>query len=205
MAVSRFVSWFSPAAGNAGRWAACLVGQNKMFIDKNTGRIELPNGLVITPELDKAGFENSAHFVQASPYAHGTLPFQWYRFDGGQIDGHFLYINLCFYSVVLVDFHVSASLYPPGQSTWENWSLESESQTKAFHDHLLQNELGKPHKRVSMPVRQNQPTLDYHLEYNYKWGSVWSGYDSRAGSSSIIVRYGTRLRDAQNDYRVKNA
>jgi hypothetical protein len=176
-----------------------------MFIDKNTGSIELPNGLVITTELDKAGFENSAQFSQATPYDYGTLPFQWYRFDSGQIDGHILHVNLCFYSDVLVDFSVSADFYPLNQRTWKNFSLEIESQTKAFHDDLLHKNLGKPHKKVSVPLGQNQPILDYRIEYSYKWGSVWSQYDSRAGFSSIGVRYGSRLSDAQTDYQKKRA
>jgi hypothetical protein len=176
-----------------------------MFIDKNTGTIQLPNGLVISAELDKAGFENSVCFVQATPYDYGTLPFQWYRFSGGQLDGHALNVNICFYADVLVDFSASADFYDPKPSTWENFSLEIESQAKAFHDQLLQNELGKPHKRVSLPLGQNQPVLDYHIEYSYRWGSIWSAYDSRAGSSSIGIRYGSRLKDAQNNYRKKKA
>ena len=174
-----------------------------MFIDKNSGTLELPNGLVMTTELNKAGFENSDCFSQATAYDHGTLPFQWYRFEGGQLNGHFLNVNLCFYSDVLTNFHISANFYQPETRDWEDISLEIESQAKTFHDQLLQNELGKPHKRISLPLRQNQPILDYRIEYNYKWGSVWSEYDSRAGSSLIGIGYGSRLKDAQDNYQMK--
>ena len=176
-----------------------------MFINKNTGTIELPNGLVVTTELDKAGFENSVHFSQATLYDCGTLPFQWFRLDGGQLDGHSLNVNMCFYSEELVSFSLSANFYPTNPARWKNFSFELESQTKAFHDQLLRNQLGKPHRRISRPVDQNQPVLDYCVEYRYKWGTVWSGYDAREGSSSIIVGYGSRLKDAQDRYRMKKA
>ncbi len=176
-----------------------------MFIDKNTGTIEFPNGLAITTELDKAGFENSAYFGRATPYDHGTLPFQWYSLDGGQVDGRILGVRICFYSNLLVSVEANASFYQPSQEKWENFSFEIESQAKAFHDELLRNQLGKPHKRISRPVGQNQPVLDYCIEYRYKWGTVWSGYDERGGSSSIIIGYGSRLKDAQDHYRMKKA
>jgi len=174
-----------------------------MFIDKNTGTITFPNGLMITTELAKAGFEKSAYFDQATPYDHGTLPFQWYWLHVGQLDGHVLSARMCFYSDRLVVVEVTADFYSPNQEKWANFSYEIESQTKAFYDQLLRNQLGKPHKRVSLPLGQNQPVLDYRLEYRYKWGTVWSSYDSRAASSSIGIRYGSRLEDAQNDYRTK--
>ena len=139
-----------------------------MFIDKNTGTIRLPNGLVITTDLDKTGFENSVYFGQATPYDYGTLPFQWYRLNGGQLNEHVLHVNLCFYDDVLVDFSVRADFYHPKPSTWKNFSFDIESQSKAFHDQLLQDDLGKPHKRVLVPVGQNQPVLDYRIEYSYK-------------------------------------
>ena len=180
-----------------------LEPPNTVLIDKNTGTIQLTSGLVITTELNKAGIENSVYFGQATPYDYGTLPFRWYRFNGGQLDRHGLNVNICFYADVLVDFSICADFYQSLPRKWENISLEVESQSKAFHDQLLQNELGKPHKTVSLPLGQNQPILDYRIEYSYKWGSVSSAYDSRAGSSSISIRYGSRLKDAQNDYRKK--
>jgi hypothetical protein len=173
------------------------------MIDNNTGTIKLPSGLVITADLDKTGFEKSVHFSEATPYDYGTLPFQWFRFEGGQLDGYILKVNLCFYDTVLVDFNIRANFVQAKPQTWADFSPETEGKIKAFHDQLLQNDLGKPHKRISFPSGQNQPILDYRIEYNYPWGSVWSSYDSRGGFSSIGVRYGSRLTDAQEDYRKK--
>jgi len=176
-----------------------------MFIDKDTGTIKLPNGLVITTELNKSGFEDSTYFSQATPYDYGTMPFQWYRLEGGQLDGHILNVNICFYSEVLVDFRVSANFYKPNSRTWEDFSLETEGQSKTFHDELLQKILGSPHKKISLPSGKNRSVLDYRLDYRYKWGIVWSVHDSRGGSTYIGVRYGSRLKDAQENYRAKRA
>jgi len=61
-----------------------------MFMDKNTGRIELPNGLVVIIVSDKAGFENLVCFSQATLYDYGALSFQWYRLDGTQLSASFM-------------------------------------------------------------------------------------------------------------------
>ncbi|MBN1428685.1 MAG: hypothetical protein JXB07_09880 [Anaerolineae bacterium] len=174
-----------------------------MLIDQSTGTINFPNGLVVTTELDKRGFENSASFGRATPYDHGTLPFQWFELEGGQVDGQILGVRICFYSDLLVIVNVGTSFYQPNQGKWDNFSFEVESKTKSFHDQLLRNQLGEPHKTISRPVGQNQPALDYCIEYHYGWGTVWSGYDGRAGSSSIVIGYGSRLKDAQDHYRMK--
>jgi hypothetical protein len=171
-----------------------------MFIDKDSGKIELSNGLFITAELNKLGFEGSPYFSQAVPYDYGTLPFQWYRLECGQQDGHVLYVNLCFYSEVLVSLHASVNLHPSDTSKWEDFSLEIQSQTKLFHDKLLQDILGKPHRKIT-GTGESFHGLDYAVEYSYKWGKVWSGYDGKSGSSSIVVLYGSRLENAQKDYR----
>ena len=164
----------------------------------------IPNGLVITTEWTKTEFENSLYFRGARPYDHGTLPFQWFRLAAGLLEGHELWIQLCFYKDVLASFHASVNFYPTNAAGWENFSLEIESQSKAFHDRLLQNQLGKPHQRISSPTSEDHPILDTSIEYHYKWGTVWSGYDSRGGSSSIVIQYGSRLEDAQKDYRAKS-
>lgn len=174
--------------------------KSTMFIDKDTGKVTLPNGLVVTTELSKSGFEGLPHFSQAAPYDYGTLPFQWYRLKGGQQDGHDLNVNLCFYSEDLVSFHVSTNFHPTDPPRWEDFSLETQSQSKLFHDKLLQETLGRPHKTLSV-TGENYPGLDYAVEYSYKWGKVWSGYDGKSGSSSIVVLYGSRLEYAQEDYR----
>lgn len=178
-----------------------------MFIDKDTGKIELPNGLAITTELTKSEFEGSSYFGQATPYDGGTLPFQWYRLEGGQSEGHILYVNLCFYSEDLVSFHASANFHPTDPSKWEDFSFEIQSQTKLFHDKLLHEILGRPHKKLSRPG-ENHQGLIYVIEYSYEWGKVWSGYDGKSESSSIRILYGSRLENAlencRNNFKSKN-
>jgi len=170
-----------------------------MFIDKETGKIKLPSGLVITAELSKSEFEASAFFNQATPYDYGTLPFQWYKFEGGLVEEHILHIHLCFYSENIVSFHTSVNLHSTNPPKWEDWSLEAESQQKLFHDKLLQSILGNPHKKLR--TLEKYVGLNYAVQYSYNWGKVWSGYDEKSGSSSIIVSYGSRLENALEDYR----
>ena len=174
-----------------------------MFIDQDTGRIELPNGFVVTPALDKSGFKGSAFFHLATPYDYGTPPFQWYRLEGGQLDGHMLTISLCFYGKTLVSVHASINLYPTTPPRWEDGTIEIQSEEKRFLDTLLLDALGDPHERVPTPG-DSDLGLDYALSYSYPWGNVWSGYDGRAGFASIVVTYGSRLEDAQQDYRKRS-
>ena len=169
-----------------------------MFIDKDTGKIDLPNGLTLTPESNKSEFEGSDCFHQATPFDYGTLPFQWYRLDAGQLDGYTLKILLCFYLEELVIFQAGVNFHPTNPAKWEDWSLEIQSKENLFHEKLLKNILGDPHEIISSGT--DYPGLEYNIKYSYKWGKVWSGYDSRAGSSSIVIRYGSRLENAQKHY-----
>jgi hypothetical protein len=172
-----------------------------MIIDKNSGLIELPNGLVITTELVKSDFEESTYGKQAQPYDRGTFPFQWYRLTGGILDVHEIGLDLCFYKEELVMFNACVNFYPVDAKDWRGYSLEIESQTKQFHDKLLRNILGSPHEKFPIPEHSYDLRVGDNLAYHYKWGSVWSGYDGFSGNSSIVVRYGSRLEDAQNDYQ----
>ena len=176
-----------------------------MFIDKNTGTIELPNGLVISTEFSRIDFENSVFFSEATPYDYGTPPFQWYRLNGGQLDGHMLNINLCFSHDVLEKFSTSANFSQSNPRKWENFSLDNERQSKAFHDQLLQKLFGDPHKKTLMHDGVNQPGLEYRFDYYFKWGQVWSLYDSRIGSADIGVKYKPKYIDRHTDYFIKKA
>jgi hypothetical protein len=180
----------------------------KMLIDKDSGAIHLPNDFVISPGLEQAGFRASACFKQASSYDANTLPFIHYRFDGGTLDGHPLNVNLCFYGELLVETSLSANFYPPASKGWENYSPEIEYRTKDFHDELLRQALGEPAWKIPwarwLSLSSKSATARGPLEYHYHWGSVWSVYDEKSGSSFIGVTYGSRLRDAQDDYLRRN-
>ncbi|MEZ4769523.1 MAG: hypothetical protein R2844_13975 [Caldilineales bacterium] len=142
-----------------------------MFIDKDAGRIELPNGLVITSALDRSGFEGSVFFHLVTPYDYGTPPFQLYRLEGGQLDGHMLTISVCSYGETLVSVHPSINFYPTTQPRWEDGTVEIQGQEKRFLDTLLLDALGDPHERVPTPG-DSALGPDYALSYSYLWGNV---------------------------------
>lgn len=54
--------------------------------------------------------------------------------------------------------------------SWDNWSESEELEKKANHDEWLLRNIGKP-------------------PYQYNWGQIGSYYDSKSGSSMIVIRY----------------
>ena len=66
---------------------------------------------------------------------------------------------------------VSLSInHPKFGSSWEEWSEKKELERKQANDQWLTDGGLIPGK-------------------NYSWGSVWSEYDPKSGSSMIVIRY----------------
>jgi hypothetical protein len=55
-------------------------------------------------------------------------------------------------------------------SSWADWSEEKERQRKQIHGHWLR-------------------ALTGHASHVYTWGEIWSGFDPKSGSSSIVIQY----------------
>jgi hypothetical protein len=175
-----------------------------MFIDKNNGNVTLPSGFVIHVDLTQSLFRQSPCFKNANVKDYGTLPFIHYSFKTEYFEGKPLRISLCFYGELLINVEMIIDLYPPGPKTWENYSLDTEACIKVFHDDLLKQILGKPHKKRDCKWEKwpaQQMPLRYSLEYKYSWGAVHSGHDNKGGSTGIIVSYGNRNQESNDDYR----
>jgi len=176
----------------------------QFLIDPTDGALALPNGNTISPTLTQTEFREGPVFQAASPHDYGTHPWIHFNFKGGLVEGKPLLVSLCYYDQLLVMVSLTVNLYPPGPADWSNYSLEVEAATKTFHDQLLVGQFGKPTHTVDMSpghLKAAQATLARSNEWRFNWGSVFSGHDSKGGGTSIVVRYGDRLEEANAAYR----
>jgi hypothetical protein len=175
-----------------------------MRIDSHSGTVELPNGYSVDPGLSQDGFRAGAMSPHARSEDRGTLPWIHYHFSGGRLEGRELLVSLCFYDQLLVQMSITADLYPPGPRDWSNYSLDVEAATKAFHDRILEATVGEPTRSehlfgIDLPA--TQATLARPLAWDFPWGRVTSGHDSRGGGTYITVSYGNRHEEASTAYR----
>lgn len=173
-----------------------------MQIDRENGTVRLPSGLEIGPALTQDAFCALPGSGSARKHDHGKLPWIHYRLSGGEVDGKELLASLCFYDQLLVYVSISANLYPPGPNDWSDYSLDVESETKRFHDRLLEEILGSPSDGGSWSrLPGGQGTLERPLGWRFPWGRVSSSHDSRGGGTYITISYGNRHEEANNAYR----
>jgi hypothetical protein len=112
--------------------------------------------------LASALAEHARILVQNEPYCTFSV-------GSYQLAGLSLSISLGFYGEQLETiglFHDAKAL----GSSWADWSEEKERQRKQIHDHWLRELTG-------------------HASHVYTWGEIWSGFDPKSGSSSIVIQY----------------
>jgi hypothetical protein len=174
-----------------------------MLIDSNTGNMHLPSGFVITSAMTQTEFQNTPWSKKAKARDVGTFPYIHYSFDGGLIQGKKLLMSICFYAEKILYISLTVDLYPPGERDWDSYSLETEAETKEFHDTLLKIELGEPHIKDALELGSPSipKTLNQPVRYTYEWGEVYSGHDTKGGGTRIMVSYGRRREEAAEDYR----
>jgi hypothetical protein len=175
-----------------------------MLINPHDGAIKLPNSISIHSELTQDAMLADPLLADAKRKDYGALPWIHHHFCGGEIEGKPLRASVCFYDQLLVFVTLAADLYPPDPKDWSSYSLEVEAQTKRFHDALLTGELGPPtHIEHFLSHDPSGPadTLNRPHRWDYAWGRVWSSHDFKGGGTSIVVRYGNRLEDANAHYR----
>jgi hypothetical protein len=177
-----------------------------MYIDKQNGTVNLPNGVSIASDLSQDAFRATPAFTAARSEDCGTLPWIYYHLPGGEIDGKPLLVSLCFYDQMLVDVSLTADLYPPGPKDWSSYSLEMEAATKQFHDRLLETMFGTPMSGGSVVldrVPEGKAALDRPLCWTFPWGQVCSYHDPRSGGTSITISYGNRMEEARQAFRFR--
>jgi hypothetical protein len=130
-----------------------------------TGEFLLPGGTILSARLTRSAFLASAEGARAQVSVKNE-PWCSFRFED---DEDPLDIIVFFNGEKLET--VQVSLRDPKFGTgWENWSEEKELDRKRANDQWLREHGLAPEKK-------------------YAWGSVWSGYDARSGSSMIVIRY----------------
>ena len=139
------------------------------MLDGTTGDLEIESlsiriGSQFTrqPFLAAALAEHARVLVQNEPY---------HTFSVGsyELAGLSLSVSLGFYGEQLETiglFHDAKAL----GSSWADWSEEKERQRKQIHDQWLR-------------------ALTGHASHVYTWGEIWSGFDPKSGSSSIVIQY----------------
>ena len=139
------------------------------MIDKKSGELVIESiPLRIGPHLSRNEFLSFRVGKSASIVVKNE-PFCSYNIGSHEISGLIFSVTVYFYDELLESISMSSVNDELGAS-WADWSEQKELERKEIHDRWLKNILGK-------------------ASSHYEWGEVWSGYDSKAGFSSIEIRY----------------
>lgn len=178
------------------------VDHSELHIDSATGAVRLPDGVTFDGTLTRGDFLDAAPTRSARTH-DGAPGYRHFVIEAGRLGGHPLLASLCFYRETLLYAEFYAILDPNGPTSYADASLETEAQTKRFHEAHLARILGAPHRVQPLPSRklpESQQALGYHLSYTYPWGSVSSYHDERSLTTAIRVAYGDRLAEANVAY-----
>ena len=130
-----------------------------------TGELSLPDGTVLSPRLTRSVFLSSAEGAQAKVVVKNE-PWCSFHFEDREDS---LGVVVVFRGERLKSVSISID-DPRFGSGWEDWSEKKELERKQANDRWLTGKGLVPGK-------------------NYAWGSVWSEYDPKSGSSMIVIRY----------------
>lgn len=136
-----------------------------MTIDPTTGNISLQSGTVLSKETTRDAFLRSPEGLKASVLVKNEA---WCSFKFA-VPEESIVLAVFFKDELLesVQLCLTGSAYG---SSWQDWSEEKEMERKRANDGLL-------FKNGLVPGEK------------YSWGTVWSGYDSKGGFSSAVLRY----------------
>lgn len=138
-----------------------------MKIDSFTGTLELESGLVLSSALSRSQFLASSVGMASTALVRNE-PWCSFRFEAG---AESVVLAVFFKSEVLESVRITVT-DPRFGTGWDDWSQEKEMQRKSANDQWLLAHGLTPGKQ-------------------YAWGSVWSGFDPKGGSSSAVIRYAT--------------
>ena len=136
-----------------------------MKTDPKTGELVLTSGLVLSPQLTYSAFIASVNGAQATVVVNND-PWRSLRFE--ETDESLIVI-VFFKGEILESVELSIT-GPEFGTQWQDWSEEKELDRKKANDQWLKNNRLVPNT-------------------SYAWGEIWSDYDPRSGSSSIVIRY----------------
>jgi len=140
------------------------------MLDKNTGTLSIDEGIKFGPHT---GFNMIKDFMLGeNPEVVGTSDAQEQKinFRNVSVDGRYFIFRLNFTNnkLFLLEIFISPVPFQFNQD-WNSWNYEDEMKHLEYCKAWLQKEVGS--KR------------------NFNWGSIWCGYDSLGGFSSIKIRY----------------
>ena len=139
------------------------------MINEKSGELVIQSiPLCFGPHLSRAEFL-SLPVGKSARIVVKNEPFCSYSIGTYEISGLVFTVTVYFYNELLESISMS-STNDKLSTSWSDWSEEKELKRKEIHDAWLKNLLGR-------------------ASSHYKWGEVWSGYDSKAGFSSIEIRY----------------
>jgi hypothetical protein len=144
------------------RWPPEPGPQDDLVLDGGTGRLTV-NRRTVGP-----GTTRLAADVLGGHWSDMHTGWAWEHVEHETRDGGTWHVSLGFEGRRLAE--VDLSHRAPGERDgWEHWSKEREDAALERHDAWLRHSVGRRRE------------LD--------WGTVWSGYDDRAGYSAIHIRY----------------
>lgn len=130
-----------------------------------TGELVLSSGAILSSRLTRSAFLSSEEGARANVVVKNE-PWCSFSFEERE-DSWIVVVYFKDEHMESVHLSINDSKYGTG---WENWSEEKELERKKAHDRWLRS-------NGLVPGMQ------------YSWGSVWSDYDPKSGSSMIVIRY----------------
>ena len=120
----------------------CSV-MSKLDIAKRDGMVELPNGDLIRSDLTHDEFRMSDLFAN-SRVVHATAGVADYQFGAGEFLGKRWRGVLSFFNQLLLHLDLRANFYAKGAWNRAAVNLNTEVETKSFHERILADMLGSP-------------------------------------------------------------
>jgi hypothetical protein len=134
--------------------------------DPKTGELAIPlSGTILSSRLTRSAFLSSIEGSQAKVHVKNE-PWCSFRFEESE---DLLVVIVQFKDENLESINLSIN-DPKFGNDWKDWSEQKELGRKQANNNWLASHGFFPGKK-------------------YSWGSVWSDYDARSGSSMIVIRY----------------
>ena len=139
------------------------------MIDKKKGHIKLTDSFDLIPNL-KFNLIEGQNLGEVQETRDMNNGWKWLDIKNIHIGDKYFIISLCFKEEELAELSIVLKNNPFDLNpSWNKWSEKREKEKLKEYQGWVTQELGK--KR------------------NFKWGDVWTSYDSRGGFSSIGIRY----------------
>ena len=177
---------------------------SKLEISKRDGMVELPNGELIRSDLSHDEFRTSSIYLNCRTL-HADEGVTEYQFGAGEVHEKRWRARLCFFNQLLLHLDLRANLYPADWNLRER-DLDVEVETKAFHEHILNQMLGAPlitddlEKFRAYELSGHFLGLAQQATWRFPWGIVTSKHSFSEGSTSMRITYATRPQRAMRKF-----